>query len=216
MSSWGRPCRRPRPRALLDAVYLPPVRQGDLLRLVRSNAARRRSGSSTAISATCRPAGTRKSCSRSANGVHVFGAASMGALRAAELDGFGMVGIGRGLRGLSAAGSFEPYRSRDRSRTTTKSPLCTGRPKPASSPSPRPWSTSARPWRVPPSGRDRRRHGRDRLVAARKALHLSGPHPTPPSWQPDGRRSERGGHHGDWRIGCPRASRREGERCAGR
>ena len=28
-------------------------------------------------------------------GVHVFGAASMGALRAAELDGFGMRGIGR-------------------------------------------------------------------------------------------------------------------------
>lgn len=30
-----------------------------------------------------------------ARGVHVFGAASMGALRAAELDAFGMVGVGR-------------------------------------------------------------------------------------------------------------------------
>ena len=35
-------------------------------------------------------------------GVHVFGAASMGALRAAELDGFGMVGVGRIYRAYQA------------------------------------------------------------------------------------------------------------------
>ena len=36
-----------------------------------------------------------------AEGIHVFGGASMGALRAAELAPFGMRGVGRDLRGLS-------------------------------------------------------------------------------------------------------------------
>jgi hypothetical protein len=50
-----------------------------------------------------------------AQGIHVFGAASIGALRAAELDSFGMRGVGR-LRGLPH-GAF--------SRTTRKWRSCT-------------------------------------------------------------------------------------------
>ena len=51
--------------AALDAVILPPVRQGDMLRLVQPPGPGR-SGSSTATFGPCRPAGTRRSCSLSA------------------------------------------------------------------------------------------------------------------------------------------------------
>ena len=71
-------------------------------------------------------------------GVHVFGAASMGALRAAELAPFGMRGVGR---------IFEAYRdgrftasTTTRSRTTTRWPSCTGRRRAAISAHPRRWS----------------------------------------------------------------------------
>ena len=42
------------------------------------------------------------------SGIHVFGAASMGALRAAELHSFGMVGVGRIFEGYRS-GTLEPY-----------------------------------------------------------------------------------------------------------
>jgi len=76
------------------ATWLPPARQGDLWRAVR----------------TFRPAAVglidgvfldapavwhREILWALSQGVYVFGAASMGALRAAELDRFGMRGIGR-------------------------------------------------------------------------------------------------------------------------
>lgn len=41
-------------------------------------------------------------------GVHVFGAASMGALRAAELESFGMIGIGKVFEGFRA-GALPPF-----------------------------------------------------------------------------------------------------------
>jgi hypothetical protein len=92
---------------LLNAVYLPPVRQGDLLRLVREQ----RPSVVGIVDGYFRdvPACWHKEILFAlANGVHVFGAASMGALRAAELDAFGMVGIGS-IYTAYRLGRFEPY-----------------------------------------------------------------------------------------------------------
>ena len=79
-------------RALLDATYLPPASQGDVLRATLSQP--------TAIALIDgyferTPAVWHKellwamSC-----GIHVYGASSMGALRATELAQFGMEGVG--------------------------------------------------------------------------------------------------------------------------
>ncbi|MGD9507866.1 MAG: TfuA-like protein [Geminicoccaceae bacterium] len=94
---------------LLDATYLPPVRQGDLLRLVRE----RRPKVIGIVDGCFRdvPACWHKEILFAlASGVRVFGAASMGALRAAELDGFGMVGVGE-VYAAYRSGRFEPYGS---------------------------------------------------------------------------------------------------------
>ena len=96
-------------KGLLDAVYLPPVRQGDLLRLVREQ----RPSVVGIVDGYFRdvPACWHKEILFAlASGVHVLGAASMGALRAAELDGFGMVGIGT-VYAAYRSGRFEPYRA---------------------------------------------------------------------------------------------------------
>lgn len=77
----------------LPCAVLPPVRQGDLWRAVR----RWRPVAVGLIDGAFLDAAAvwhREILWALAQGVHVFGAASMGALRAAELDGFGMRGIG--------------------------------------------------------------------------------------------------------------------------
>jgi hypothetical protein len=87
-------------RAALDARYLPPVRQGDVHRAVR----RYRPWALGIVDGYFQhvPAVWHKEILWAmAEGVHVFGAASMGALRAAELAPFGMRGVGR---------IFEAYR----------------------------------------------------------------------------------------------------------
>ncbi len=81
-------------RSICDAVYLPPVRQGDVRR----------------VAAFCEPSAIavidgyfehvpsvwhKEILWALSEGIPVFGAASMGALRAAELAPFGMVGVGR-------------------------------------------------------------------------------------------------------------------------
>src|SRR6185437_13385815 len=79
-------------RAELDAVYLPPVAQGDVYRVTRlqPDAIGIVDGYFDRV-----PAVWHKeilwamSC-----GIPVFGSASMGALRAAELAAFGMEGVG--------------------------------------------------------------------------------------------------------------------------
>jgi hypothetical protein len=74
-------------------VILPPVSQGDLYR-----AAARRPGAIAIIDGYFDhvPAVTHKEILWAmSQGVHVFGAASMGALRAAELNAFGMEGVGK-------------------------------------------------------------------------------------------------------------------------
>jgi len=75
--------------AELDAVYLPPVTAGDVYRLWR------RHPRVIGIVDGRVPAVWHKEIMWvMERGVHVFGSAGVGALRAAELDGFGMRGVG--------------------------------------------------------------------------------------------------------------------------
>ena len=80
-------------RAELDAVYLPPVSAGDVYRLWR-----RRPQAIGIIDGYFErvPSVWHKEIMWiMERGVHVFGSAGIGALRAAELDTFGMRGVGR-------------------------------------------------------------------------------------------------------------------------
>lgn len=79
-------------RTELDATYLPPAREGDVARLWRH-----RPRAIGIVDGYFRhvPAVWHKEIMWiMARGVHVFGAAGLGALRAAELDAFGMRGVG--------------------------------------------------------------------------------------------------------------------------
>lgn len=80
-------------RAICDARVLPPVRQGDVYRLVETE----RPAAIGIVDGTFQhvPAVWHKEILWALEcGVHVVGAASMGALRAAELEAFGMRGVG--------------------------------------------------------------------------------------------------------------------------
>jgi hypothetical protein len=77
---------------ILDAVYLPPIQQGDLLRLLPSRP--RLVGIVDGYFETIPAVWHKEILLAMSKGVHVFGAASMGALRAAELSAFGMIGVG--------------------------------------------------------------------------------------------------------------------------
>jgi hypothetical protein len=77
---------------LLDATYLPPIQQGDLLRLLDRKP--RYVGIIDGYFETVPAVWHKEILLAMSSGVHVFGAASMGALRAAELHSFGMVGFG--------------------------------------------------------------------------------------------------------------------------
>ncbi|HEY1563909.1 MAG TPA: TfuA-like protein [Gaiellaceae bacterium] len=91
-------------RAILDADYLPPAAQGDVLR-----AALRRPRAIALVDGVFErvPAVWHKEILYALEqGVHVYGAASMGALRAAELDRYGMRGVGEVYR-LYAEGVLE-------------------------------------------------------------------------------------------------------------
>lgn len=84
----------------LDASYLPPAAQGDVF------AAAKQSpdviGIVDGYFHRVPSVWHKEVLWAMSQGIHVFGSASMGALRAAELDAFGMVGVGR---------IFEDYRS---------------------------------------------------------------------------------------------------------
>jgi hypothetical protein len=82
-----------RARELFAAELLPPVQQGDVLRLLskRPKAIGIVDGYFEIIPAVWH----KEILLALAEGVHVFGASSMGALRAAELHAFGMVGVGK-------------------------------------------------------------------------------------------------------------------------
>lgn len=94
-------------RSILEAVYLPPVRHGDVWR----------------VAAYCDPSAIaiidgyfehvpsvwhKEILWALSQGIPVFGAASMGALRACELEQFGMVGIGR-IFAAYREGVLPPY-----------------------------------------------------------------------------------------------------------
>jgi hypothetical protein len=86
-------------RAVLDAVYLPPVAQADVYRVARGRP--RAIGIVDGYFERMPAVWHKEILWAMAQGVHVYGAASMGALRAAELAAFGMEGVGR---------IFEAYR----------------------------------------------------------------------------------------------------------
>jgi len=77
-----------------EAVYRPPVARGDVQRLVREGAAEA-IGIIDGRFHSVRSAWHKEILWAMSRGIHVFGSASIGALRAAELDRFGMVGVGR-------------------------------------------------------------------------------------------------------------------------
>jgi hypothetical protein len=79
-------------RAELDAVYLPPVSAGDVYRLWRWRP--RAIGIVDGYFDRAPAVWHKEIMWMMESGVHVFGAAGLGALRAAELDSFGMHGVG--------------------------------------------------------------------------------------------------------------------------
>ena len=81
-------------RSMLDAVYLPPVQQGDVHRAVVRHRPRA-IGIVDGYFQQVPSVWHKEILWAMARGTHVFGGASMGALRAAELADFGMRGIGR-------------------------------------------------------------------------------------------------------------------------
>ena len=83
-------------RAELDAVYLPPVSSGDVYRLWRQRP--RVIGIVDGPFDRVPAVWHKEIMWVMERGVHVFGSAGMGALRAAELDCFGMRGVGWAYR----------------------------------------------------------------------------------------------------------------------
>lgn len=80
-------------RAILpDATVLPPVAQGDVYRAARLRP--RAIGIVDGVFDRVPAVWHKEILSVLSDGIAVYGAASMGALRAAELDAFGMVGVG--------------------------------------------------------------------------------------------------------------------------
>ena len=94
-------------RSLGAAQCLPPVRQGDIYR-VASRQRPRAIGIVDGVFQHVASVWHKEILWAMASGIHVFGAASMGALRAAELHSFGMVGVGRVFEGYRS-GALEPY-----------------------------------------------------------------------------------------------------------
>ncbi|MGI9334787.1 MAG: TfuA-like protein [Gammaproteobacteria bacterium] len=94
-------------KAELNAIYLPPARQGDIYRLVELRAPSVIGLIDGYFSQV--PAVWHKEVLWALrNGAHVFGAASMGALRAAELEPFGMRGVGEVFNAYRT-GVLPPY-----------------------------------------------------------------------------------------------------------
>lgn len=94
-------------RSRLDATYLPPARCGDIYRAARDL----RPTAILLLDGRFHDTASvwhREILWALAQGIHVFGAASMGALRAAELEAFGMRGIGR-VHAAYRHGKFVPF-----------------------------------------------------------------------------------------------------------
>lgn len=83
----------PQARAILQADYRPPAAQGDVYRAARTRPLA--IGLVDGVFHSVPSVWHKEILWALSQGVHVFGASSMGALRAAELHPFGMVGVGR-------------------------------------------------------------------------------------------------------------------------
>ena len=94
-------------RTILAATYLPPASQGDVFRAVATSDARV-IGIIDGHFHEVPSVWHKELLWAMSQGVHVVGAASMGALRAAELADFGMVGEGRVFEAY-LAGVLAPY-----------------------------------------------------------------------------------------------------------
>jgi hypothetical protein len=79
-------------RSVLDAVFLPPVSQGDVYRVARKRPAA--VGIVDGFFERVPAVWHKEILWAMKQGIHVYGSASMGALRAAELEAFGMEGVG--------------------------------------------------------------------------------------------------------------------------
>ena len=93
--------------ATLDAIYLPPVQQGDVYRATMRHHPRA-IGIIDGYFEHVPSVWHKEILWAMAEGTHVFGSASMGALRAAELAVFGMRGVGKIFEAYRT-GVFEPY-----------------------------------------------------------------------------------------------------------
>jgi hypothetical protein len=87
-------------RPLLDVEYAPPAGHGDVLRAAQRSRPPRAIAIIDGVFGGVAAVRHKEILWALAAGIHVFGAASMGALRAAELARFGMVGIGAVYRAL--------------------------------------------------------------------------------------------------------------------
>jgi len=87
-------------RKILDAEYRPPVKRDDIKRLIRSSPDI--IGIIDGIFFDSAAVAHREIIEALKSGITVVGGASMGALRASELDSYGMIGVGR---------IYEMYRS---------------------------------------------------------------------------------------------------------
>ncbi len=81
-------------RKYIDAICLPPAGYGDVLRAVEMSPKPRVIAIIDGVFRTVPAVRHKEILWALSQGVHVFGAASMGALRASELHEFGMIGIG--------------------------------------------------------------------------------------------------------------------------
>src|SRR4051812_38972153 len=84
-------------RATLDAVYLPPVKQGDLVSAITTYEPDVIGILDGEFSHTL-SVWHKEILYALDRGIHVYGASSMGALRAAETDRYGMIGVGEVYR----------------------------------------------------------------------------------------------------------------------
>src|SRR5215470_11682231 len=89
----GPTLRREEVAAICDADCLPPVAQGDVYRATQRGA--RSIGIIDGYFSGAPSVWHKEILWALSQGVRVFGSASMGALRAAELHGYGMRGVGR-------------------------------------------------------------------------------------------------------------------------
>ncbi len=97
-------------RRELDAVYLPPAAQGDVYRaaLKQPLAIGIIDGEFDQVPSVWH----KEVLWAMSQGIHVYGASSMGALRAAELAAFGMKGVGRIFQAYKIATDLTPFAAR--------------------------------------------------------------------------------------------------------